>query len=216
MPTHTPGFPPGTLADDGLPIWISEVASTERHHALHVVRGRDPRQTLEALDADPGRIRTCVLPAAGTGPYTSLPAAFLADECGDSGTLLSGTNGSWTFVYDDAACVDEEVLAELSCGGRAAASTTFSVNADVSLAYAVDGSVACHVDLDDLVLERDLPHMPDALRTAFRAAGTIEHDCLSAGEADHEICMRAVCALAGLAWTVGDLRGAPLLVAPYE
>ncbi|MEU6674072.1 DUF6461 domain-containing protein [Streptomyces sp. NPDC046925] len=215
MPTHTPGFPPGTLADDGLPIWIHEVAATERHHALHVIRGREPRETLEALDADPRHIRTCVLPAAGTGPYTSLPAAFLGDEGGDADTLLAGTNGSWTFVYDDAACVDEEQLTELSSGGRAAASTSFSVNADVSLSYAVDGSTAHHVNVDDLDLERDLPKMPDELRTAFLAAGTVQHDYLPAGQADYEICMRAVCALADLIWTVGDLRRAPLLVTPF-
>ncbi|MGW6054422.1 DUF6461 domain-containing protein [Streptomyces sp. NPDC055189] len=213
---HTPGFPPGTLADDGLPIWIHEVAATERHHALHVVRGREPREMLEALDADPRNITSCVLPAAGAGPYTSLPAAFLVAEHGDTGTLMAGTNGSWTFVYDDAACVDEEQLAELSSGGRATASTSFSINADVSLSYAVDGAMAHHVNVDDLDLERDLPHMPDELRTAFRAAGTVKQDYLSVGQADYEICMRAACALAGLIWTVQDLRRAPLLVTPYE
>ncbi|GGV66067.1 hypothetical protein GCM10010277_73640 [Streptomyces longisporoflavus] len=216
MPIHTPGFPPGTLADDGLPIWIHEVAATEQHHALHVVRGIGPQETLEALGIDPRNIRTCILPAAGADRYTSLPAAFLEAEHGHTDTLLAGANGPWTFVYDDSAAVDEEQLTELSSGSRAAASTSVSINADVSLSYAVDGAMIHHVDLDDLVLERDLPHMPDELRTAFRAAGTVKHDYLSAGKADHAICMRAVCALAGLIWTVQDLRSTPLWAAACE
>ncbi|MGI8312583.1 hypothetical protein [Saccharopolyspora hattusasensis] len=91
----------------------------------------------------------------------------------------------------------------------------FSINADASLTYTVDGQQLAWVNVDDLNLEADLPGLPPELRVAFDAAGTVEHDYLDPGEPDYDICMRAVCALAGLYCTVEDLRRIPLLATPF-
>lgn len=64
-------------------------------------------------------------------------------------------------------------------------------------------------------LPGDLSGMPEELRAAFHAAGIVEQDYLDPGEADHGICMRAVCALTDLSRTFEDLRRIPLLITPF-
>ncbi|WP_247706380.1 hypothetical protein [Streptomyces liliiviolaceus] len=213
--TSTPGFPLNTLNSQGTPIWLSELASDDPHHTLHVVRGLEPAQALEALGANPQLFQPCELPAAKPDRWSSLPGAALGIEPGTSAALLAGRIGAWTFVYDDSGFTDHDDTMSLSADGRAAATSMFSINADASLTYTVDGTQLAWIDVDDLDLKRDLPGMPDELRAAFRAAGTVAHDYLKPGQPDYDICMRAICALAGLSCTVEDLRRIPLLVTPF-
>ncbi|MFJ2296898.1 DUF6461 domain-containing protein [Streptomyces sp. NPDC087894] len=211
----TPGFLPNTLDSQGSPIWLSELASEEPNHTLHVVRDLEPAQALEVLGANPQSFQPCELPSAKPDRWSSLPGAALGIEPGTSAALLAGRIGAWTFVYDDSGFTGHDDTASLSANGRAAATSMYSINADASLTYAVDGTELAWINVDDLNLEKDLPGMPDALRAAFRAAGTVEHDYLEPGQPDYDICMRAVCALASLFCTVEDLHRVPLLVTPF-
>ena len=70
-------------------------------------------------------------------------------------------------------------------------------------------------DIDSLDLGTDLPCMPAELGTAFRAAGTVDRDALQPGRSDREIFMRTACALAGLSCSLDDIRGIPLIAAPF-
>ncbi|MFE5564850.1 DUF6461 domain-containing protein [Amycolatopsis japonica] len=214
----TPGFPPGTLDSEGDPIWLTELASDDPNHTLHVVQGLEPAEALEALGAKPRLFRPCVLPEVKPDEWTSLPRAALALDSGDSAALLAGRIGAWTFVYDDAGHTlphDDTIL--LSADGRTAASSLYTINADASLSYAVNGEQLAHLNVDDLDLDEELPGLPAELRAAFEAAGVfeIEDEDLEPGEADYAICMRVVCALAGLTGTLDDLRRIPLTVTPF-
>lgn len=214
----TPGFPPNTLDSQGTPIWLSELASDEPHHTLHVARGLEPAQALEALGAEPRLFQPCELPSAKPDRWSSLPGAALGIEPVPSApaALLAGRIGAWTFVYDDSMFTGHDDTTSLSANGRAAATSMFSINADTSLTYAVDGTQLAWIDVDDLDLKKDLSGMPDELRAAFQAAGTVEHDSLKPGQPDADICMRAICALAGLSCTLEDLRRIPLLATPFR
>jgi len=210
----TPAFPPHTLDAEGMPLWISGLSSGDPNHCVHVVRGLDPAAALEALGAKPRLFRPCVLPSDKPGELTSLPAAALGEPAGTA-TLLAGRVGEWTFVYDDFAATIPEEAAVLSAAGRVAATSMFSINADASLTYLVDGDELAWIDVDNLDLETGLPAMPDALRAAFEAAGTVEFDYLEPGQPDYFVCMRAICALADMYCTLDDLRRIPLLVTPF-
>lgn len=210
----TPGFPPSTLDSQGTPIWISDLAAGDPNHILHVVRGIEPAEALEALGAKPGLIQPCELPDGKPDEWTSLPCAALGIEPGTSAALVSGRIGEWTFVYDDSGFTyDDAATKALSAGGRTAATSVYTINGDASLTYAVDGEQVEWVNVDDL-LEEDLPGMPAELRAAFEAAGTVEMEDFEPGEADGLIAMRAICALAALTCTLSDVRRVPLLVVP--
>ena len=211
----TPGFPPSTLDSGGTPIWITELAEDDPNHALHVARGIEPAEALEVLGANPELIQACELPDSKPDAWTSLPCAALGTEPGTSATLLAGRVGEWTFVYDDSGfTTDDADTKALSDKGRTAATSVFTINADASLVYAVDGEQAEWVNVDGLDLHEDLPGMPAELRAAFEAAGNVPMEDFEPGEADGDIAMRAACALAGLALTLDDLRRVPLLVVP--
>ncbi|MQY19725.1 DUF6461 domain-containing protein [Nocardia macrotermitis] len=208
----TPGFAPNTLDDEGFPLWISGLEHDDPNHCVHVVKGLEPAEALEALGAKSRLFRPCELPDHKP-ERMSLPQAALGAAMGDaSAALLAGRIGEWTFVYDDFGATDE--VAALSADGRVAAMSYFSINADASLLYCVDGEEVLWVNVDDLVLETDLPEMPPELRAAFEAAGTVPADYLEPGEADFAVCMRAISALAGV-YTLDDLRRIPLLVTPF-
>lgn len=207
----TPDFPPNTLDSDGDPLWIVELANADPNHAVHVVRDLEPAEALKRLGANPERFRSVELPDSKPDDRTSLPGAALDVKPGTGAALLAGRIGDWTFVYDDSGYTTGDSAAALSDGGRSAATSYFSINADASLTYAVDGKEVAWVNVDDLDLETDLPEMPAELRAAFEAAGTVELDYLEPGEPDYAIAMRAVCALAGLTCTIDDIRRIPLL-----
>ncbi|WIX98201.1 hypothetical protein QRX60_29500 [Amycolatopsis mongoliensis] len=210
----TPGFPPDVLDEDGEPSWISALACSGPHHAVHVVRDLEPATALERLGAKAAGIRPGALPAARPDELTSLPAASLGADAGGAATLTAGRIGSWTFVYDDSAITaDRGPL--LSVGGRIAATGRYTINADAGLTYAADGETVAWITVDDLDLEADLPGLPAELRAAFESAGTFDDGELDPGEPDPQICMRAVCALAGLHCTIEDLREIPLLIAVF-
>lgn len=210
-----PGFPPNTLDAGGVPAWISELACDDPNHAVHVVRDLEPADALGALGANPRLFRPCELPRSKPDEWTSLPDAALGIEPGTCGALLAGRIGVWTFVYDAAGFTSHDDTMSLSATGRIAATSMFSINADASLTYAVDGEQLAWINVDDLDLAADLPGLPTELRTAFETAGIVEHDYLGPGEPDYDICMRAVCALAGLYCTIEDLRRIPLLVTSF-
>ena len=215
----TPGFPPSTLDSEGTPIWITELADDDPNHCVHVARGIEPAQALEALGVKPELIQSCELPDKRPDRF-SLPHSVLGNDPGACATLLAGRVGEWTFVYDDGGFTcDNEATEALSADGRTAATSTYTINADASLQYAVDGTTVEWVTVDDLHLDEDLPHMPAELRAAFEAAGVVEWEDedmeMEPGEADYHVTMRAVCALAGLTLTLNDLRQIPLLVAPF-
>ncbi|MCX4428579.1 DUF6461 domain-containing protein [Streptomyces mirabilis] len=213
----TPGFPPNTLDSEGTPIWITDLASGHPNHTLHVARGIEPAEALEVLGAKPGLIQSCELPDNKPDEWTSLPGAALGIEPGTSAALLAGRIGEWTFVYDDSGFTADDVATKaLSADGRTAATSVYTINADASLIYAVDGEQVEWVNVDDLNLEEDLPGMPAELRAAFEAAGNVPTEDFEPGEADGDIVMRAACALAGLALTLEDIRRIPLLVVPFD
>jgi hypothetical protein len=58
----TPGFPAGTLDEDGFPVWITDLAVHDPNHTVHVVRGLAPADALQILGARPGIITPCQLP----------------------------------------------------------------------------------------------------------------------------------------------------------
>ncbi|GAB3438008.1 hypothetical protein GCM10027570_00770 [Streptomonospora sediminis] len=222
----TPGFRPHTLDGDGCPSWISGLATADPNHIVHVVKGLEPAEVLEMLGAEPSSVQTCELPGEKPNEWTSLPEAALGADGHDSpedadyaeygepasaaGTLLAGSIGAWTFIYDDAgATVLPGTTAALAGHRRTAATSRLTLDGDTSVIYAVDAEELASINVDDLDLEADLPNLPPNLRAAFAAAGTIEDD----GEPDPNIGMRAVCALAGLQRTLKDLRQTPLLVA---
>jgi hypothetical protein len=211
----TPGFPQNALDSEGTPIWISELASADPNHTLHVVRGLDPAEALETLGAKPRLFRPCELPSNKPDEWTSLPGAALGVEAGTSATLLAGRIGAWTFVYDDFGATSHDDTMALSANGRASATSMYSINADASLTYAVNGEQLAWINVGDLNLEVDLPGLPAELRAAFEAAGTVAFDYLEPGEPDYGIGMRAACALAGLTCTLSDLRHIPLLATEF-
>ncbi|QWF83351.1 DUF6461 domain-containing protein [Amycolatopsis sp. CA-230715] len=206
-----PDFPPNTLSDEGNPLWIDELANADPNHAVHVVRDLEPAEALKRLGANPESFRSVELPDSKPSDHHSLPSTALGIEPGTGAALLAGRIGDWTFVYDDSGYTNDDTLLALSDGGRSAATSYFSINADASLTYAVDGEQLAWVNIDDLDLETDLPEMPAELRAAFEAAGTVDLDYLEPGEADYSIAMRAVCTLSGLTCTIDDIRRIPLL-----
>jgi Family of unknown function (DUF6461) len=210
-----PGFPPNTLDDEGGPVWIRALASADPNHSLHVVRGLEPAEALETLGAQPRLFQQCELPTTRPNDRTSLPAAAIRAEPGGSATLLAGQVGEWTFVYDDLGFTSHEETTLLSVHRRTAATSRSSVDTVATLTYAVDGNQFAWIDVDDFDLDVDLPGLPAELRAAFQIAGNVENDYLDPGQPDHYICMRAICALAGLYCTVDDLRQIPLLVTPF-
>ncbi|MFD9698084.1 DUF6461 domain-containing protein [Lentzea sp. NPDC059081] len=215
-PMPTPGFPPTALDSAGDPIWVSDLASVEPNHTLHVVKGLEPAEALEVLGANPRLFRTCELPDAKADVWSSLVGKALGIEPGDSAALLAGRIGAWTFVYDDAGFTSPGPhTISLSADGSTAASSLDTINADASLSYAVNGEELAFVDVNDLDLGADLPGMPAELRAAFDAAGVFDDEDIAPGEVDHAIGMRVVCALAGLVCTLDDLRRITLTGVPF-
>lgn len=209
-----PGFPPNALDDDGDPKWITELAAADPNHVLHVVRGLDPQAALEAIGAKPHLIQPCELPASKPDDWTSLPGAALGIEPGTAAALLAGQVGDWTFVYDDSGHTFEEATEALSASGRTAATSVFTINADASMTFSVDGEEVVWINFDDL-LEDDLDDFPEELRAAFEAAGVVEDEDLEPGQFDYAVTMRATCALAGLTFTIEELRALPLIGASF-
>lgn len=210
-----PGFAPDQLDSAGCPIWLSELADGEPNHTLHVVRDLEPAEALGILGAKRRLIQPCELPAAKPDSWTSLPGAALGIEPGSSAVLLAGSIRGWTFIYDDSGFTSHEDTTFLSAAGRTAATSMYSHYAGASLSYCVDDTQLVWTDIDSLDLGTDLPCMPAELGTAFRAAGTVDRDALQPGRSDREIFMRTACALAGLSCSLDDIRGIPLLAAPF-
>lgn len=215
----TPGFPAGTLDDEGFPAWITALESDDPNHTVHVVRGLAPADALHLLGAQPDTIVSCQLPAQRPGGRDSLPRAVIGSTDSDA-VLLAGQFGSWTFVYDDSGLSGWEQDGELapsakmlSADGREAATSTWTINADTMLDYAVDGDLQLSVAEDLDPAEDDIPA---GLRGAVEAAGTFsDGDGEDRAEPDIDcgINMRVVCALAGLHVLLDDLRQIPLLAA---
>lgn len=205
----TPGFPVGTLTESGDPAWVDELSADPAHHQLHVVRGLSPQDAVTALggtvlrNLEPGQ-----LPEAVPDGYTPLCRVAVGEEDDERGVLVAGQSGEWTFVYDDQMLGEFPAAAALllSRDGRVAASSSYSINADTDLAYAVDG-VLTHCWSE--------PHhgqdieFPTLLRPAVKAAGVYGDN----PGVDMGVNLRVVCALAGLTWTVSELRRSALLVA---
>lgn len=213
----TPGFPPGILDAEGKPVWIGDLAEKEPHHSLHVVRGLEPAEALELLGARRGLFRPCEIPSVN-------PQAWVQAADGDAYALLAGRVGDWVFVYDrdgatafDADSSPIAVFAKkLSGGGREAASATVTFEWDADFGYAVDGEVLVHEtdcrDLDRLTAE---PALPAGLRAAIAAAGSFETPRAEEGEPDAHVVMRAVVALAGMAFGTDELRRHELIATPF-
>jgi hypothetical protein len=219
----TPGFPAGTLSDAGFPRWIDALEDEYANSTVHVVRGLPAAEALQVIGARPALFMTCVPPRGQADGQTSPPeTVFGQPDC--EAVLLAGQVGAWTFVYDslgDTGYGEDPQrrgsfvsMAELlSAGGREAASSTFSINADTNLFYAVDGDLLLQA-VEEIDPEGD--DIPAGLQAAVEAAGKFE----SAGDADEydgpdaAVNMRVVCALAGLHLTLEDLRGIPLIGAP--
>jgi hypothetical protein len=216
----TPGFPAGTLSEDGFPIWVMDLSDEHTVGTVHVVRGLDPGDALLALGASPAGITRCTLPAGRPGQaVSSLPRAAIGPVSATA-VLLAGQVGGWTFVYDDLGLTafgdDAETRGGkapparmLSRDGREAATSTFTICGDTLLSYAADGGRLLEASGNVDPAEDDIPA---GLRTAIRLAGNFgsgDNDDLDDG-----INMRVLCALAGLSITLDELRKIPLLAAP--
>ncbi|MEB3367284.1 DUF6461 domain-containing protein [Saccharopolyspora mangrovi] len=210
-----PAFPANTLDADGDPKWITELACADPNHVLHVVRGLDPEAALEAVGAKPHLVQPCELPGSKPDDWTSLPGAALGVQPGTAAALLAGRVGDWTFVYDDSGHTFDEETEALSASGRTAATSVFTINADASMTFAVDGEQVAWINVDDLGVE-DLAELPEDLRAAFEVAGVFQGEDVEPGGFDYAVTMRATCALAGLtALTIEDVRRMPLLGASF-
>lgn len=219
----TPGFAVGTLDDDGFPIWITDLADAEPNHTVHVVRGLAPADALRVVGATPEMITPCQLPAQRPDEGTSLPRAAIGPT--DSGSvLLAGQIGTWTFIYDDMGLTafgeDPEDPARsappaklLSASGTEAATSTWTIDALAMLSYAVNGELLFDVSEDVDPAENDIPA---SLQSAVEAAGRFDSGDGEDDGLDSGICMRVLCALAGLNITLDELREIPLLAAPFS
>ncbi|MCA1189748.1 MULTISPECIES: hypothetical protein [unclassified Saccharopolyspora] len=237
----TPGFPPGTLDATGYPIWLSELDVPGPNHTAHLVRDLEPARALEVLGADPGSAAACTLPEQRPDEFTSLPRAALGDpQClsvllatriggwtlvfDDAGTtfqvggldtmraLLDGMRtGDWSALQEPEVprTVPRAPAEALSASGGPAVTLHANISGLLSLDYAVDGSRAYRTTSDDLDHETAEP--PAEVRAAAAAAGIVERAHLEPGETDEAAVTRIGCALAGVTWTMDDLRAAPLL-----
>jgi hypothetical protein len=209
----TPGFPAGTLDDEGDPIWIRELAAEDPNHLLYVIRGLSPDEAVTALGGSViRRLEPGQLPERRPDPWTSLGRAVVGGHATEDGPILvAGRSGDWTFVYDDSHAYWEladgrDATVALSEGGCTAASSGYSINADTDIQYAVDGRLVFWVSEPHQFEDVELP---TDLLPAAEAAGVMDDD----PDADYGMNMRVVCALAGLMWTTHDLRNAPLVIA---
>ncbi|MDT8912056.1 DUF6461 domain-containing protein [Amycolatopsis sp. PS_44_ISF1] len=212
----TPGFPAGTLDEEGMPRWLAEIQNDNLVHTMWVVRGLEPAAALPLLDTDPEEIRPCVLPATkNPDDERSLAAIALGLDLRQT-VIVAGRVGDWTFVFEDSGYgvyVNElPAVVELSRDGQEAASTTFTINGDVNLEYAADGQ---HLFLES-TSALDPERAPDRLLPAFAGAGVGCSPWSGEDDLDDYLCLRVLCALAGLALTPGELRQLPLLAAPYD
>jgi hypothetical protein len=209
-----PGFRAEALNEDGGPLWIDSVAAEDPNHLLHVVRGLDPAAAIELVggrvvrELAPGQLPAERPDSWSTPVHTAVGADRMVD------LLLAGRRGEWTFVYDTSGVTGwaqdrREMSAVLSADGRVAAVSIWTINADSSFSYAVDGEAVF------TVTESYNPfydaETPDVLRPVIEAAGRPD-----GADDDYEINMRLVCALAGLTWTPAELRAEPLLVGTVE
>ena len=76
----TPGFPAGSLDEEGFPIWITGIADNDNLGTVHVVCGLPPIEALQVVGARPGLIRSC--PAPGQQARQPDLAAAGRDRCG--------------------------------------------------------------------------------------------------------------------------------------
>lgn len=238
----TPGFPSGTLDEDGYPIWLSEMAEEEPNAILHLVRDMSPDEVLRGLEADPSAAVPCTLPAERPKGVSMPKAAFGSDSRAMS-VLLAGRIGGWTFVYDDAgatvaigglpilrrilgAAAPTEVPESAPEGGWDATSDPAEVlsaagGPAITLHECINGLTSLTYAVNGRAVFRtnsddvDGPfddELPAEVRGADDAAGTIAELAFEPGERDPSAVARFACALAGASWTMADLRAAPLRV----
>lgn len=206
-----PGFIPEALDEGGAPRWLSELATRDPNHLLHVVRGLDPQAAMEFVGGRVvRRLAPNELPTQRPDEWsTVMHAAVGADRMTD--LLVAGQHDGWTFVYDASGVTgdtaDHQLMAVgLSQDGRTAATSIFTINADESFGYAEDGEILCHIT-EPYDAESYDEETPEVIRPAVLAAIDDE-------ESDHPyyINMRIVCALAGLTFTPAEMRDRPLLI----
>ncbi|MFR9728287.1 hypothetical protein ACL03H_03595 [Saccharopolyspora sp. MS10] len=238
----TPGFPPGTLDEDGYPIWLSELDVLDPNHTVHLVRDLEPREALRILGADAEAATVRALPAERPDGWTSvLRAALGSPDC--MSALLAVRIGGWTAVFDDAGSTfaiggleslrgllagartgdfsalraqDPPVMRSpavvLSEAGGPAITVHHNISSLISLDYAVDGESAFATNSDDIDFLEEEP--PAEVAAAIRAAGVVPDDELEEDETDPCAVARIGFALAGAIWTTQDVRDAePLVVA---
>jgi hypothetical protein len=214
----TPGFPAGTLDEEGFPVWITGIAADDQPGTVHVVRGLAPIDALQVVGARQRLIRPCRLPDSKPDEWTSLPRAAIGVGVAEGGVLLAGQVGAWAFIYDDG-CMsafteggDGKVVSPanpLSAGGREAATSNFNSEGDRELFYAADGAELFGTTSNVDPAEGDIPA---GLRAAVEAAGKFE---ARGNDLDDGLNMRVICALADLSITLENLRAIPLLAAEF-
>lgn len=225
----TPGFPAGTLDDEGCPVWTTSLYGPD-HLMFYLVRDLEPAAALEALGADPARAVPCALPAEAPAELDarSLPATVLDSEA--ETVLLAGRVRGWTFVMDDANTTedlgDDPAAALSAAAGGPAVSLHIDINALNRLCYAEDGAPVFETDFDNV--DGDVAELPaDApavVRAAIDAAGNLDElieddeddDEDYPGRRDHAFLDRLACALAGANWTYDELRGADLIAVELD
>jgi hypothetical protein len=211
-------FGPETVDEEGCPRWITEIASENPNHLVHVVRDVEPARALALLGADPQSIRPCELPDERPDEWTSLAKAAIFPNAPET-VLVAGRVEGWTFVYDDLGSTlflwhlpERPPLngtETLSAEGAVAATSHRDINGNSGFQYAVGGQTMVWAEALDEVRELG-EEAPPEIQVAVGVAGASESD------EDHGGNMRMICALAGLPFTMEELRRIPLLVGELD
>ncbi|MCX2733852.1 hypothetical protein OOZ19_26710 [Saccharopolyspora sp. NFXS83] len=242
----TPGFPAGTLDTDDRPIWMSELDPIGHStvHLVRDVQPRAALELL-GLDAGsavpctlPARSpdESTSLPRAALGDPDCVAVLLAGRVSGwtlvfdDAGATCEVGNleraravnaaagGDWSGLESMAGKprpAVQDPSAVLSAGGGPAVTiqTNFT-GPPVGVGYAIDGELVFSTDAHDLDL-RD-PQPRSDVRAAIAAAGVSDEDGLDPGEPDIFGVARIGCALAGVTWTMDDLRATDLIAITFD
>ncbi|GAB2685703.1 hypothetical protein GCM10027271_55470 [Saccharopolyspora gloriosae] len=242
----TPGFPPGTLDADDRPIWLSEldVIGHSTAHLVRDVAPRAALELL-GLDAGSAVPCTLPaqstdehtsLPRAALGDPDCV-AVLLAgrvhgwtlvfddagatSEVGDlerARAVDAAAGGDWSGLEAMAGrprpAVQEPSAVLSAAGGPAVTIRTNFTGPPVAIGYAIDGELVFSTDSDDLDLRDPQPRAD--VRAAIAAAGISDEDDLAPGEPDTFALARIGCALAGVTWTLPDLRATDLIALTFN
>lgn len=242
----TPGFPPGTLDTDDRPIWLSEldlIGQSTAHLVRDVpprvaleLLGLDAGSAVPCTLPERSTDEHTSLPRAALGDPDCV-AVLLAgrvhgwtlvfDDAGvtsEVGNLEraravdAAARGDWSGLEAMAGrpspAVQDPSTVLSAGGGPAVTIQTNFTGPPVGVGYAIDGELVFSTDTHDLDLRESQPRAD--VRAAIAAAGISDEDDLDPGEPDIFGVARIGCALAGVTWTMADLRATDLIAITFD